>query len=133
MGIKEFLHCIKSIPKDFHQIYWPYLCCDFILHYIHDTWMYSVLSSLCVCLQTNLLTAAARHSAIFMLFILCMFVQSIYQPTNALCNTPFMTYNNSSLFQHHGTTLRVTITMVYKPTYQNVLLILKRMIKNLKC
>ena len=104
---------LKNIPKYFQWIYWPYLCCDFVLHAIHDTWMYSVVSSVCVCLQTNLLTATATHSATFMLFTLYIFVQSVYHPINALCDTPFMTYINSNFFQHHGTTFRHLVEQWY--------------------
>ena len=39
-------------------------------HSIHNMGMYSVISPLCVCFQTNLLTANTSHSAIFTLFIL---------------------------------------------------------------
>jgi len=35
-----------------------------------------------------------------MQFILCMFLQSIYHPTCALCDTPFMIYVNSYMFWH---------------------------------
>jgi len=41
----------------------------------------------------------------FMLFILCMLLQSICHPTCALCDAPFMTYVNSYMFWHRGAIL----------------------------
>jgi len=112
---KHFEHSVKKYSKIFSMdpvwihgnkwydmIFMLWFCAAF--HSWH--WMNSVLSSVCVCLQTNLLTAVARHSVIIVLFIPYMFVQSIYHPKNALCNKPFVTYIDSNLFGHHGTTLR---------------------------
>jgi len=35
-----------------------------------------------------------------MLFVPCLFLQSIYHLPYALCDTPFVTYNNSYMFRY---------------------------------
>ena len=45
------------------------------------------------------------HKRSFLLFIPCMFLKSMYYPTNALHDATHMTYINSCVFRHRGTIL----------------------------
>jgi len=38
-----------------------------------------------------------------------MFLQSIYDPTHALCDTPFLTYINCNMLRHRVTILRESV------------------------
>jgi hypothetical protein len=53
---------------------------------------------------------------VYLLFIPCLFWQSICHSTYALYDTPFMTYINSHMFWYWGAILRESfVTKVYKP------------------
>jgi len=55
--------------------------------------------------------------ACFMFFILCVFLQSTYHPTDALHNATHMTYINCCMFRLRGAINRELLQpQVYKPT-----------------
>ena len=55
-----------------------------------------------------------------MLFIPYIFVQSIYHPNDALCDTSLTTYINSHIFRHQGTLLRESLWQMYVNKHANL-------------
>ena len=79
MGHESILNiALKSIPKYFQWLYWPYLYYDFVLHSIHDTWMYSVLRSVCVHISQFWLDNETKVTP-------CIQFQALYESRNCSC------------------------------------------------
>jgi hypothetical protein len=62
----------------------------------------------------------ARFKQILLYSTPCMFWQSIYHPTNAITDTPFMKYFNSYMFQHRGAILRELLQPRYIRQHANI-------------